>query len=83
MRAQDWDLAIQAMELRNQGWPGSKLDGDAKLGNAWVGKGDIGKAMDYFRSAMAATPPGQQQNTLNMIPQGLWPQLQQKPAASP
>ena len=83
MRAQDWDLAIRAIELRNQGWPGSKLDGDAKLGNAWVGKGDIGKAMDYFRSAMAATPPGQQQNTLNMIPQGLWPQLQQKPAASP
>ena len=82
MRAQDWDLAIRSMELRNKGWPGSKLDGDAKLGNAWLGKGDIAKAMDHFRAAMAATPPGQQQATLNMIPQGLWPQLQQ-PAVKP
>lgn len=81
MRAQDWDLAILSMELRNKGWPASKLDGDAKLGNAWLGKGDVAKAMEYFRAAMAATPPGQQQATLNMIPQGLWPQLQ-APAAS-
>lgn len=76
MRAKDYDLAIKSMELRNKGWPANKLDADAKLGNAWVGKGDTNKAMEYFRAAMAATPPGQEQATLNMIPQPLWPLLQ-------
>jgi O-antigen ligase len=75
MRAQDWDLAIKSMELRNQGWPALKVDGDAKLGNAWVGKGDTNKGMEFFRAALAATPPAQRQNTLNMIPQALWPLL--------
>jgi O-antigen ligase len=76
MRAKDWDLAIKSIELRNKGWPANQIDGDAKLGNAWLGKGDTGKAMEYFRAALAATPPAQRQNTLNMIPQALWPQLQ-------
>lgn len=72
MRAQDWDLAIKAMELRNKGWPASKIEGDAKIGNAWVGKGDSNKALEFFREALAATPAEQRQNTLNMVPQGLW-----------
>lgn len=76
MRARDWDLAIKSMELRNKGWPASKADGDARIGNAWIGKGDVNKAMEYFRSALAATPADQRQAMLNGIPQGLWPQLQ-------
>jgi tetratricopeptide (TPR) repeat protein len=76
MRAQDWDLAIKSIELRTKGWPATKADGDAKIGNAWVGKGNVNKAMEYFRAAMAATPPEQRQNMLNGIPQALWPQLQ-------
>lgn len=76
MRARDWDLAIKSMELRTKGWPTTKADGDAKIGNAWIGKGDVNKAMEYFRAAMAATPPDQRQAMLNGIPQGLWPQLQ-------
>ncbi len=76
MRAQDWDLAIRAMELRNKGWPGTLADGQAKIGNAWVGKGDINKALVHFRAALEATPPEQRQTVLNGIPQGLWPQLQ-------
>lgn len=76
MRAKDWDLAIKAMELRNKGWPANKADGDAKIGNAWIGKGDTNKALEYFRAAMAATPPEQRQTMLNGIPQGLWPLLQ-------
>lgn len=76
MRAQDWDLAIKAIELRSKGWPATQADGDAKIGNAWIGKGNVAKAMEYFRAAMAATPPEQRQNMLNGIPQGLWPQLQ-------
>lgn len=75
MRAQDWDLAIKSMELRNKGWPANKADGDAKIGNAWIGKGDVKKAMEYFRAALAATPPEQRQAMLGGIPQGLWPQL--------
>lgn len=76
MRAKDWDLAIKSMELRNKGWPANKADGDAKIGNAWIGKGDVNKALEYFRSALAATPPEQRQTMLNAIPQGLWPVLQ-------
>ena len=76
MRAKDWDLAIRAMELRNKGWPGTLADGQAKIGNAWVGKGDINKALEHFRAALEATPPEQRQTVLNGIPQGLWPQLQ-------
>ena len=78
MRAQDWDLAIKSMELRNKGWPANKADGDAKIGNAWVGKGDVKKALEYFRAALAATPPAQRQAMLAGIPQGLWPQLPQQ-----
>lgn len=76
MRARDWDLAIKSIELRNKGWPANRIDGEAKLGNAWLGKGDTGQAMEHFRAAVAATPAAQRQNTLNMIPQALWPQLQ-------
>jgi len=76
MRARDWDLAIRATELRSKGWPTTKAEGDAKIGNAWLGKGDVNKAMEFFRSALAATPPEQRQTMLNGIPQGLWPQLQ-------
>jgi O-antigen ligase len=76
MRAKDWDLAIKSMELRNKGWPANKADGDAKIGNAWIGKGDVNKALEYFRAALAATPPEQRQTMLNGIPQGLWPMLQ-------
>jgi O-antigen ligase len=76
MRAKDWDLAIKAMELRNKGWPANKADGDAKIGNAWIGKGDTNKALEYFRAALAATPPEQRQTMLNGIPQSLWPLLQ-------
>lgn len=75
MRAQDWDLAIRAMELRNKGWPDQLVDGNAKLGNAWLGKGNMPRAMELFRAALAATPPAQRDNTLQMIPPGLWPQL--------
>ena len=76
MRARDWDLAIRAMELRNKDWPAAKADGEAKIGNAWLGKGDVNKAMEHFRAALAATPADQRQTILNGIPQGLWPQLQ-------
>ena len=54
-------------------------DGEAKIGNAWVGKGDVAKAMEHFRAALEATPPAQRREMLNGIPQGLWPQLQQQP----
>lgn len=77
MRAQDWDLAIKSIELRTQGWPATKADGDARIGNALIGKGDVNQALVYFRSALAATPPEQRQTMLNGIPQGLWPMLQQ------
>lgn len=79
MRARDWDLAIKAIELRTKGWPATLADGEAKIGNAWVGKGDVPKAMEHFRAALAATPPAQRREMLNGIPQGLWPQLQQQP----
>ncbi len=76
MRAQDWDLAIKSVELRTKGWPDTRADGDAKIGNAWIGKGNVNKALEHFRAALAATPAGQRQTMLNGIPQGLWPQLQ-------
>lgn len=76
MRAQDWDLAIKSIELRTKGWPATQADGDAKIGNAWIGKGNVNKALEHFRAALAATPAGQRQTMLNGIPQGLWPQLQ-------
>lgn len=77
MRARDWDMAIQAIELRTKGWPNTRIDGEAKLGNAWLGKGDQARAMAHFRAALAGTPPAQRQSVLNMIPSAYWPQLQQ------
>jgi len=77
MRARDWDLAIKSIELRTQGWPATQADGEAKIGNAWIGKGDVNRALTHFRAALAATPPEQRQAMLNAIPQGLWPVLQQ------
>lgn len=76
MRAREWDLAIKSIELRTKGWPATLADGEAKLGNAWLGKGDVNKALEHFRAALAATPKEQRQTMLNGIPQGLWPQLQ-------
>ena len=77
MRAQDWDLAIKSIELRTKDWPASQADGDAKIGNAWIGKGNVNKAMEHFRAALAATPPELRRNMLNGMPPELWPQLQQ------
>jgi len=52
MQAKDWNFAIRAMELRNQKWPETKADGEAKMGNAWLNKGDNQKALEHFRAAL-------------------------------
>jgi O-antigen ligase len=76
MRAQDWDLAIRAIELRSQRWPATRADGEAKLGHAWFGKGEVERAMAHCRAALAATPAAQRQALRADIPPALWSRLQ-------
>lgn len=57
LRGGDYDLAIQAMALRNRKWPAGRVDGLLKLGNLYATqKKDDAKALASFREALAAAP---------------------------
>lgn len=71
-RTQDWQLMIQALELRIKRWPTEAVDGWLKLGNIYENKPgvqDDAKALSAYRSAIAATPDARRTETLSKIPQ--------------
>jgi O-antigen ligase len=68
-RSGDYDLAVQAMELRNKGWPALEVDGMLKLGYIYAfQKKDEPKALAAYQAALAATPENARNTTLQMIP---------------
>lgn len=69
LRGGDYDLAIQAMELRNQKWPAGRVDGLLKLGNLYAAqKKDDARALASFRAALATAPPSAIAATRERIP---------------
>ena len=69
MRSGDYDMAIQALELRNKGWPNAQVDGLLKLGSIYTDqKKDDAKALLSFRAAIAATPDSDKNALRQRIP---------------
>lgn len=69
LRGGDYDLAIRAMELRNQKWPAGRVDGLLKLGNLYAAqKKDDARALAAFRAALAAAPPSAIATTRERVP---------------
>ena len=69
MRKSDFDMAIQAMELRNKGWPQSKADGYFKLAQIYTAyKKDDAKATAAYKSAVEATPEKDRDALRKQIP---------------
>ena len=75
-RAGDFKLAMTAMDLRIKDWPASKTLGMLQLGNMYTTAiRNPEKALEYFKSAMDATPVAERQGLLPQIPPMYWPKL--------
>ena len=69
MRKSDFDMAIQALGLRNKDWPATKLDGQLKLAGIYVNnKKDDTKALAAFKSALELTPEKDRDTLRRQIP---------------
>lgn len=71
-RAQDWPLALRALELRTQGWPQYAVDGHLKSGDIWAAANSVhdeAKALAAYRAALAAATPEQKDAVRARIPQ--------------
>ena len=69
MRKSDFNMAIQGLELRNERWPGSRLDGFLKLGGIYATqKKDDVKAAAAFKSALELTPEKERDALRKQIP---------------
>ena len=71
-RAQDWPLALRALELRTQGWPQYAVDGHLKSGDIWAAANSVhdeAKALAAYRAALAAAPPEQKDAVRAHIPE--------------
>jgi predicted Zn-dependent protease len=70
MRIRDPELAIMALELRIKAWPSQAVDGWVKLGQIYASpeaKNET-RAVQSYRSALAAAAPQHQAAVLAMIP---------------
>ena len=69
MRKSDFNMAIQGLELRNERWPESRLDGYLKLGGIYTNqkKNDV-KAAAAFKNAMELTPEKDREALRKQIP---------------
>ena len=69
MRKSDFNMAIEALELRNKGWPVSKADGYFKLAQIYTAyKKDDAKAAAAYKSAVEATPERDREALRKQIP---------------
>jgi O-antigen ligase len=70
MRNRDPELAIQALELRIKTWPNQSVDGWLKLGHIYAASESRNeeRAIQSYRSALAAADPQHQAAVLAMIP---------------
>ncbi len=76
MRNVDYDLAIQALELRNQDWPTQRIDGLLQLGHIYATqKKDDAKALAAYQAALAAAPEPVREAVRKQIPPAYLPRL--------
>lgn len=70
MRNRDPELAIMALELRIKTWPNQAVDGWLKLGHIYARPDfrDEKRALQSYRSALAAAEPQDRAAILSMIP---------------
>ena len=77
LRTKDWPLAIQGITLRMQRWPALAADAWFKIGNIYASSEarDDAKALEAYRSAMAAIPEQQKETLRQQIPAAYRSQL--------
>ena len=76
MQKSDFNMAIQGLELRNERWPGSRLDGFLKLGDIYANqKKDEVKAAAAFKSALELAPEKDRDALRKQIPPQYLPKL--------
>ncbi len=70
LRSKDWDLGIQAMQLRIGRWPELRIESWLRLGNVYAReKKDDAKALEAFRAAVAAaTHPEERAEVAKLVP---------------
>ncbi len=70
MRKSDFTMAIQGLELRNNGWPTTRQDGYLKLAAIYVNqvKDDV-KAVAAYKAALEVTPEKDRDALRKQIPQ--------------
>ena len=72
-QAGDFPLAIQAMELRLDGWSQGRAKGYVQLGKLHAGAmHDSGKAIESYRKALELTPPEGKAGVQAEIPREAW-----------
>ena len=69
LRTQNWPMAAEAMQRRNQRWPEQAIDGWLKLCLLYSGAAinDPDKALDAYQKAMALAPPQLKQQVRAVI----------------
>ncbi len=76
MRKGEYNMAFQAIELRNKGWPEVRADGFFKLGIIYANQQkDDAKALAAFKAALAATPEKDRPAMSKKIPPAYLPRL--------
>ncbi|ABE44440.1 O-antigen ligase family protein [Polaromonas sp. JS666] len=72
----DPDLAIEAIKLRNKGWPDQEIDGLLKLGDLFAAqKKDDARALASYRAALKAAPHNLRDAVRQRIPAAYLPRL--------
>ena len=77
-RAKDWPMALEALELRNKGWPAQIVDGWLKIGNIYASVTEVkdeAKALTAYKAALAAAPEAEKAATRALIPTIYIPRL--------
>jgi len=79
--AKDWPMALQALQLRNKGWPAQASDGWLKIGNLYASVPEIkddAKALAAYRQALSLGSISIQPSLRSQIPAVYLPRLIQK-----
>jgi tetratricopeptide (TPR) repeat protein len=83
-RANDYELAAEAMRLRMIGWPDSRVAGYIQLGEMYAQSvKDPGKALAAFKQALALAPDAERPAVLQRIPAAYRAQLGYPDATPP
>ena len=68
--ANDWPMALEALQLRNKDWPAQAIDGWLKIGNIYAQVAEVkdeAKALAAYRQALASASDAQKASTRAQI----------------